>query len=104
MHEVLPLCLLVSNCTLHFLRKPVKRNFQEEVLRRIITRDEMQLFSSKIEIQEARYLHELRSDFETKSKAQSSSVHSHKNNLSKTDIIDAYFNQTPIKQITQELI
>ena len=32
MHEVLPLCLLVSNCTLHFLRKPVKRNFQEVIL------------------------------------------------------------------------
>ena len=32
MHEVLPLCLFVSNCTLHFLRKPVKRNFQEESL------------------------------------------------------------------------
>lgn len=70
----------------------------------IITRDEMQTFSKNIEIPEDHYLSELRADFETKSKTQSSSTHSHRANISKADIVEDYFRQTPIRQITQELI
>ena len=69
----------------------------------IITRDEMQLFYSTIDIPEDHCLSELRADFETKSKTQSS-PHSHRANLSKADIIEDYFKETPIRQITQELI
>jgi site-specific recombinase XerD len=70
----------------------------------IITRDEMQLFSTHIDIPENHYLSELRADFEIKSKAQSSGKHSHTANLSKANIIEDYFKDMPIRQINPELI
>lgn len=70
----------------------------------IITRDEMQLFSVHIDIPEDHCLSELRADFETKSKTQSSGKHSHTANLSKAKIIEDYFEDTPIRKITPELI
>jgi site-specific recombinase XerD len=73
---------------------------------RIVTRDELQLFSSDVEIQEDHYLSELREDFEIKSKAQSSSNHCHRSNMCKAAIIEnySYFKETPINRITTELI
>jgi site-specific recombinase XerD len=70
----------------------------------IITKDEMQVFSSTVEIQEDHYLSELREDFEIKSKTESSGDHSHKANMSKAAIIEEHFRGIPISQITEELI
>jgi site-specific recombinase XerD len=70
----------------------------------LIKKDEMQLFSKDIFIPIKHYLHELRADFETKSKAESSSPHSHIANLSKANIIEEYFKDVPIYNITPELI
>jgi site-specific recombinase XerD len=71
---------------------------------KLITRTELNLFSQSVEIQENHYLHQLRTDYELKSKTQSSSEHSHMANLSKAAIIENYFSNTPIHQITPELI
>jgi len=70
----------------------------------IISRDEMNLFSPHLDIPEDHYLSELRQDFETKSKAESSSNHSHEANLSKANIIENYFKDIPIHKISPELI
>lgn len=71
---------------------------------RIITREELKTFSFNVEIIENHFLNELSSDFEIKSKAQSSSNHSHRANLSKAKIIEDYFKDIPIHKITPELI
>jgi integrase/recombinase XerD len=68
----------------------------------IITRDEMQLFSSDVDIPEDHYLSELRADFENKSKAESSDLHSHMANLAKANILERYFTEIPLRQITPE--
>jgi site-specific recombinase XerD len=70
----------------------------------IITKDEIQLFSQSVDIPENHYLHELREDFEIKSKAESSNPHSHIANLSKAKIIEDYFKDIPIRNISPELI
>jgi site-specific recombinase XerD len=70
----------------------------------IITRDEMQLFSTHIDIPEDHYLSELRADFETKSKAESSDLHSHMANLAKANVLERYFDKMPLRQITTEAL
>jgi site-specific recombinase XerD len=50
------------------------------------------------------YLQELRQDYETKSKATAASPHSHRENLSKADLIEEEFKATPITSITRERI
>ncbi len=71
---------------------------------RIITRQEADLFSLQVGTSEDHYLSELHEDVEIRSRAESSSDHSHKANMSKATIIEDYFKTTPINQITQEAI
>lgn len=70
----------------------------------IITRDEASLVSPSGEDPTDHSLSELRNDFEVKSKAESSGAHSHVANLSKADILERYFENVTVRDITPETI
>jgi integrase/recombinase XerD len=69
----------------------------------IVNREEINHFSDQVGPIEDYYLSELRIDFETQSKAQSPSMHSHMINLYKGDILEKHF-KGPISKITPETI
>ncbi len=70
----------------------------------IVNREEIGHFSEQVGAGEDHYLSDLRMDYETKSKAESSSVHSHSVNLYKGDILEEYFKEIPVSKITPEVI
>ena len=71
---------------------------------KIITREEMVAFGKTVQAHEDHYLHELREDFENKSKTESSASYCHKVNLYRADKLEEYFKGTPMAQITPEAI
>jgi len=70
----------------------------------IVNREEINHFSDQVGSVEDHYLSELRIDYETQSKAQSPSMHSHMINLYKGDILEKHFKDVPISKITPETI
>jgi integrase/recombinase XerD len=71
---------------------------------RIINRDEIKSLSPYGEDPANHYLPELRADFETKSKAESSTTYCHGANLSKANILDEAFKDTSLRNISPEHI
>jgi site-specific recombinase XerD len=81
---------------------------QEDVVRafhlKLLSKEELSLLGPNMQDPTDHYLHELRADFETKSKAESSTMHSHQANLAKANILDEAFKETSLRKITPELI
>jgi site-specific recombinase XerD len=70
----------------------------------IIDRPELEAFNPYVDSPEDHYITELRADFETKSRAESSTIHCHSANLYKANIIESHFENITMRSITPELI
>ena len=70
----------------------------------IISRADMGSFGHSMARLEIHYLGDLRPDFENKSKIESSGAYSHRVNLYRADRLEEWFKNTPIGQITPEVI
>jgi integrase/recombinase XerD len=71
---------------------------------KLISREELRLLSPDGQDTTDHFIEELRTDFETQSKVKSSNPHSHMANLSKANIVEAYFKAIPLRNIKKELV
>ena len=71
---------------------------------KLISKEELSLLGPNMQDPTDHYLHELRADFETKSKAESSTTYCHGSNLSKANILDEAFKDTSLRNISPEHI
>jgi site-specific recombinase XerD len=103
LQEVLPDIMQIESLSRR--RELTRENLLRAVNIGIVTREEAALFSLSVGGDPIPHqLEELRMDFETQSRTRSASHHCHMANLSKANILEEYFKETPVQKITPEVI
>jgi site-specific recombinase XerD len=100
--EILPDVMKIE--TLSRRNELTRQDLMRAINLGIVTRDEARLFFDQVGPIEDHFLSELRMDYETQSKAQSPSMHSHMANLYKGDVLEDHFKEIPVAKITPEII